>query len=248
MERQPVVINSDSAESDAAAKLRGERFGIYKVGALMARGRTGFVFHGRDTRRSLPVVLGIFDAGILQDEAAVERFTRTLKQVVPLRHPHLLKVYAAGKTGDHCWIAKEYVQGEILADIIGRVGTLGGIDWRNAVKIGVYIARALDYAHGKNLNHGNVTANNILVGKIPAETKLADLAVAAALGDDSADPRIDIRDLGATLQAMLVSPTDAAAPTQLRDIVAKMLSNQPASAREVLGALESMAKAEKTTY
>ena len=250
-----------SSVRDAAASLRGERFGNYKVGSLLARGRTGYVFHGRDTRRNLPVVLKVVDAGFLTNDAAIERFTRTLKQVLPLRHPHLLKVYAAGRTGEHCWIAKEYLEGESLAAIIGRVGSLGNIDWRNVVKVGVYISRCLDYAHGKKLIHGNVTPNNILVGKVPAATNLADLAVSAALGEEPiiVDPRIDVHGLGATLHTMLtgqpppikgnVPPPDAAAaPKLLRDIVVKMLSKQPVSAREVLADLESLAKAEKLTY
>src|SRR5436190_9711349 len=184
-----VAAKSDHAPKRKSAQaLSGQKLGHYKVGNLLARGRNGFVYHARDTRRNLPCVLKVLEASFLRQEHAVERFTGMMKAVLPLRHPHLLKVYGAGKTGDYCWIAKEYIHGESLAAVIGRIDTAGKIDWRNVLKIGIYLARALDYSHGKKLIHQNVTPHNIILGKSPRQTKLADLMVAVAIEDDPLEP------------------------------------------------------------
>lgn len=173
-----------------AEELVGQKLGHYRVGSLLARGRSGYVFHGRDSRRNLPVVLKVFERDFLRREGGAEKFVADMKSTLPLRHPNLVKVYGAGRTGDHCWIAKEYVAGESLSALIARIAEVdvGRIDWRNAVRVGVCLARALAYAHGKDLVHGNVTPPNVLLGKTPHETKVADLMVARAVDDDPLRP------------------------------------------------------------
>ncbi len=249
-----VEAKSDHAPKRKSAQaLSGQKLGHYKVGNLLARGRNGYVFHARDTRRNLPIVLKVLEASFLRQDHAVERFTQMMKAVLPLRHPHLLKVYGAGKTGDYCWIAKEYVHGESLAAVIGRVDVAGKIDWRNVLKIGIYLARALVYAHGKKLIHQNVTPHNIILGRTPQETKLADLMVSIAIEDDPLEPisamgtpaeglsfqspertvkggpvdvRTDIYSLGATLYAMLAGRPPFQGTT-VDELVAKIRDDAP---------------------
>lgn len=249
-----VEAKSDHAPKRKSAQaLSGQKLGHYKVGNLLARGRNGYVFHARDTRRNLPIVLKVLEASFLRQDQAVERFTQMMKAVLPLRHPHLLKVYGAGKTGDYCWIAKEYVHGESLAAVIGRIDVAGKIDWRNVLKIGIYLARALDYAHGKNLIHQNVTPHNIILGRTPQETKLADLMVSIAIDDDPLAPisamgtpaeslsfqspertvkggpvdvRTDIYSFGATLYAMLAGRPPFQGTT-VEELVAKIRDDAP---------------------
>lgn len=214
-----------------AQELVGQTIAHYKLGAILAKGKTGFVFHARDAKRNLPMALKILDPSISENDDKVKRFVEAMKAVLPLRHAHLVRVNGAGKTASHCWIAMEYIAGESLAAVIGRVEHTGPLDWRHIVKIGVYLAQALDYAHSKDLIHQNVTPINILVGRNITDTKLADLMLASALYDDptkpisaagvpsedlsymppertdgpdaAVDPRTDLYSLGATLYAML---------------------------------------------
>jgi len=171
-----------------AEGLIGQKLGNYKVGSVLARGRHGFVFHGKDTRRNLAVALKVLDPGYGSDDATIKRFVDAMKQVLPLRHPHLLKVFGAGKTGPHCWIAEEYVHGESLAAVIGRTEASGAIDWRHAVRVGVFLAQALAFAHSKKILHLNVAPHNVLIGRSPRETKLTDLMLSSALGEDPTAP------------------------------------------------------------
>jgi serine/threonine-protein kinase len=107
---------------------------------------------------------------------------------MPLSHPHLLKIYGAGKTGNHCWVATEYIPGDSLAAVIGRMEKSGKLDWKGVIRVGIYLVRALEYAHGKNLVHQNVTPQNILVGKKQQNTKLTDLMLALATEEDPTTP------------------------------------------------------------
>src|SRR5262245_58715722 len=214
-----------------AHALVGKTFSHYQLGSILARGRSGFVFHGRDVKRNLPIVVKVLDPAISNDKKLMQRFVRAMKAVLPLRHPHLVRVYGAGKTEGHCWVAKEYVRGESLAAVISRIEVAGHLDWRRVTHAAFYIGRALDYAHSRKIVHQNVSPLNILLGGHVQEAKLSDLMLATALEEDptrpvsaaglpseslaymspertdgpdaKVDARTDIYSLGATVYAML---------------------------------------------
>ena len=216
---------------DWAQTLLGKTFSHYQLTSILARGKSGFVFHARDAQRSLPVVVKVLDPVFSGDVKKVQRFVKAMKAVLPLRHPHLVRVYGAGKTEGYCWVAKEYVPGESLAAVIGRAPVAGRLDWRRVAQVAFSIGKALLYAHGKNIVHQNVTPQNILLGQTVGETKLTDLMLAAALEEDptvpisaagvpseslaymppertdgpgsAVDARADVYSLGATVYAML---------------------------------------------
>jgi serine/threonine protein kinase len=171
-----------------ARQLPGQKFSHYKIGSLLAQGKTGYVFHARDMRKNVDLALKILDPRYGASDEVVKRFVEAMKTVLPLRHPNLVKVYGAGKSGPHCWVAMEYVSGESLAAVIGRIDSSGPLDWRQVVRVVVYLTRALVYAHGKNIIHQCVTPQNILLGKNMPHTKLADLMLASAIERDPTVP------------------------------------------------------------
>jgi serine/threonine protein kinase len=217
--------------TDWAKALVGQTISHYTITAPLARGKTGYIFHAQDSRNETPVALKVLRSDFGQDEKKVQHFIEAMKTVMPLAHPHLLKIYGAGKTGDHCWVATEYVPGDSLSAVIGRIDKVGKLDWKGVLRVGVYLARALEFAHAKNLIHQNVTPQNILVGKAPQNTKLTDLMLALATEENptkpisaagapseslpylspertdgpgaAVDARTDIYSLAATLYAML---------------------------------------------
>ena len=217
--------------TDWAKALVGQTLSHYKISDALARGNMSYSFHARDTRSDTAVVLKVLHPDFGEDEKKVQRFIEVMKTVMPLSHPHLLKIFGAGKTGNHCWIATEYIPGDSLAAVIARIEKAGKIDWKSVVRVGIYLAQALEFAHEKNLIHQNVTPQNILVGKKPQNTKLTDLMLALATEEDPTKPisaaglpspslpylspertdgpgatidaRTDVYSLGATLYAMI---------------------------------------------
>jgi serine/threonine-protein kinase len=154
-----------------------------------------------------------------------------MKTALPLRHPHLVTVYGAGKSGLYCWVAMEYVAGENLTQVIERLGVGGVLDWRHAFRVAVQVGGALAYAHERHIIHRNVTPRNILVDAPSKIAKLGDLMLAKALegtlaqqitrpgelvgdvaymapertrGLTEVDGRSDLYGLGATVYALLV--------------------------------------------
>jgi serine/threonine protein kinase len=211
-------------------ELAGTKLSHFEVGPVIARGRSGVVFQARDTNDDREVAFKVLYPEYSKNDDEMQRFVRAMKTVLPLRHPNLVSLYGAGKTGPYCWIAMEFVEGESLTQIIHRIGTAGMLDWRHALRVAIHVARALDFAHEHAIIHRNITPTNILVRSSDKQTKLGDLLLAKALegtlaeqitrpgelvgdvsymspertrGSAEVDGRSDIYSLGATVYALL---------------------------------------------
>jgi serine/threonine-protein kinase len=185
---RPVAAQPAQSPNAWARALVGQTMSNYKITAPLAPGKSGFIFHAEHVPTETAVAFKVLRAEFGKDEKKVQHFIDAMKKVMPLSYVHLLKILGAGKTGDHCWIATEYVAGESLAAVVGRIPKSGKLDWKAVTRVGVYLSRALEYAHGKGLNHQNVTPQNVLVGKKPQNTKLIDLMLSTAIEEDPTKP------------------------------------------------------------
>lgn len=210
--------------------LIGTELSHYRIDKLIARGQSGVVFQAHDTRDDKTVALKVLP-DLAENEQDMQRFIRTLKTMMPLHHPNLIRIYLAGKTGRNCWVAMEWIEGESLTDVIRRIGVAGMLDWRHALRTAIHIGRALQFAHEHNIIHRNVTPTNIMIRSSDKVALLGDLMLAKAIegslvqkvtrrgellgnlaymapertkGDDSEiDGRSDLYGLGATAYALL---------------------------------------------
>jgi hypothetical protein len=217
--------------ADRLTELVGKSLGRYDVGQIVAKGHAGIVFGARDTKEDRVVALKVLWPEFARNEDEMQRFIRAMKTMMPLRHPNLVTIFNAGKTGPYCWIAMEFVQGESLTEVIQRIGTANMLDWRHALRVAVHIGRALEFAHGQHIIHRDITPRNILIQGVDKLAKLGDVMLAKALegtlaeqitrpgelvGDlrymspertrgnpDEIDGRSDVWSLGATLYHML---------------------------------------------
>src|SRR5205085_412824 len=83
----------------------GQTLGHYDIGPVIGRGSSCIVFHATDTKDNRPVAFKVLLPEFSRDEEEMQRFVRAMKTVMPLRHPNLIALYAAGKTGGYCWSA-----------------------------------------------------------------------------------------------------------------------------------------------
>jgi serine/threonine protein kinase len=217
-----------AAGAEQLTALSGQKLSHYDIGPVIGKGSSSIVFHATDTKDNRSVALKVLLPEFSRDEESMQRFIRAMKTILPLRHPNLISLYAAGKTGAYCWLAMEYVAGENLTEVIQRIGVAGMLDWRHAYRVAMHIGRALAHAHGEQIVHRNVTPKNILVEATTKAAKLGDLMLAKALeggpqytrpgellgdvaymspertrGMTEVDVRSDLYGLGATVYALL---------------------------------------------
>jgi serine/threonine protein kinase len=230
MRDAPGAAGDKAAQPDQLRTLSGQKLSHFDVGPVIGQGSTCMVFHATDTTDNRAVALKVLLPEFARDDDEVQRFVRAVKTVLPLRHPNLIAVYGAGKTGPHCWVAMEFIAGEDMVRVIERIGVAGMLDWRYAFKVAVQVGRALAYAHEQQIVHRNVTPKNILLETPSKSAKLGDLMKAKAMegvlakqitrpgelvgdltymspertrGTTEVDVRSDLYGLGATTYALL---------------------------------------------
>jgi serine/threonine protein kinase len=212
-------------------ELTGSVIAHFQVGPVVAKGRSGIVFHAYDFQNDRTVALKVLRPEFARDPQEVQRFIRAMRTMLPLQHPNLVTLHSAGKKGPYCWIAMEFVEGESLTQILKRIGVAGMLDWRHAFRVAVHIGRVL---------HRNLTPQNVLVRKSDKTAKLGDLMLAKALegalaqqitqpgeilgdvhymspertrGAEEVDERSDLYSLGALLYALLAGRTPFETPS-----------------------------------
>ena len=161
--------------------LTGQTISHFELGQPLARGRTGTIYKARDTRDGKDVAFKVYHADFTSDDEDVQRFIRAMTTVVELHHPNLIALYGAGKRGETCWTAMEYVDGEPLTKLIEKFGTLKMLDWQFALKVGAHVAQALEAAHEKHIIHRNISPESILIRTKDKAAKLGDMMLAKAM-------------------------------------------------------------------
>jgi serine/threonine-protein kinase len=241
------------AGSEPLTGLVGKTLSNYHIEAMIAKGASGVIFRARDTSNDTPVALKVLQPEFAANDEDMQRFIRAMKTVLGLRHPNIVSLHKAGKTGSHCWLAMDLVEGESMAQVIRRIGVAGMLDWRYGFRVAVHIARALDYAHSNSIIHRNVTPQNILWRASDKTVLLGDLMLAKALegtlaqqitrpgellgdvaymapertrGVTELDGRCDLYGLGATVYA-LVAGRPPFAEGSLPELIAKIRTAEP---------------------
>lgn len=90
-----------------------------------------------------------------------DRLSREAQMAAKIDHPHAVRTYDHGQTADGApFIVMELLEGETLADRIGRDGALGLADARRLVS---QVAQVLTEAHGLGIVHRDIKPQNIVL-------------------------------------------------------------------------------------
>jgi pSer/pThr/pTyr-binding forkhead associated (FHA) protein len=166
---------------DEVYKLEGQLLGHYQIGPILGRGQSGVVFQAEDKKSNLAVALKVLAPTFPASDAELQGLIRVLKAVAPLRHPHLLTLYGAGKTGPYCWIAREHVPGENLAALVERLAKEGRLGWKRGCRVAVQLGWVLNFLNLRHVLHTCITPANILIEAGTKAAKLADVMLDKAL-------------------------------------------------------------------
>ena len=266
MAEHTVAAQAPPAAGGGGAALVGTQIHHYEITKVLSQGSTSVVLLARDSEKNRDVALKVLLPELATDEEEMQRFIRAMKTMHPIRHPNIIRIYNAGKTNDHVWVAMEYVDGESVAAMIERIGTVGMLDWRDAFRVCVHIARALNEAFEHKIIHRNITPENILVRSEDKVAKLGDMMLAKALegtkveqitqpgqligpipfmppertlGSSDVDCRADIYSLGATVYALLTGrpPVEGGS---LPELIMKIRDEEPQPPKDFQLSIDDM--------
>ncbi len=230
--------------------LTGTQFMRFRVGNLISQSATGTVYKAFDPRHDRVVALKIYSQLSQSDETSQRRFIRSVRTMITLNHPNLVRLITAGRWRQTCFAVTEYVEGETVSDLVRRNGIAGMLDWRTAWQIAISVAHGLEFAHSQQIIHRNLHPDHILLGRTPASVRLGELTLAKALDDSQAaltrpgeivgdyqylapeqlsgqpvDARADLYSLGATLYTILTGRPPFTGP--IAELLSRILNERP---------------------
>lgn len=148
----------------------------YQMVAPLGRGGMGEVCLAHDTRLDRRIALKFLTTSLAADQEAGRRLLREAKSSAALDHPFICKTYETGELEGRPFIAMEYVEGSTLKQRLDG----GPLPLREALRLAVEIADALDYAHRRGIVHRDLKPSNVMLTP-EGHVKLLDFGVARRL-------------------------------------------------------------------
>ena len=136
------------------------RLGRYVLQSELGRGGFAVVYRARDTNLEMDVALKVLKPAWLDDAKAVHRFLREARQVAPLTHPHIVRIFDVGQEEGRLFIAMELIKGRSLQQLVADEGPL---PWAQTLMLLGQAAEALDFAHRHGLVHRDIKPANLIL-------------------------------------------------------------------------------------
>jgi len=142
----------------------------------------GEVWRAKDTKLGREVAIKTLPAEFAQDADRLARFEREAKLLASLNHPNIASIHGFEKDNGTHFLIMELVEGDTLADRIGR----GAIPTEESLKLALQIAVALKAAHEKGVIHRDLKPANIKVTD-ENSVKVLDFGLAKAFAGEEAE-------------------------------------------------------------
>ncbi len=182
--------------------------GIYEIVKPLGHGGMGEVYLARHTKLDIYRAIKILLPKIAASNSIfTTRFMREARLAIQLEHPNIINVMDANRDEELSiyYIVMEYVDGGTVRNLIRRNGAFAE---KEALKIILCVARALEAAEKHKIVHRDIKPDNIMLTK-DNMVKLADLGIAKSTGDHS--------EVGSPVTEALIGTPAYVAPEQARN-------------------------------
>jgi serine/threonine protein kinase len=186
----------------------GKKLGPYEILASLGSGAMGEVWKARDTR------LGRIVAIKKVKEQHNERFKQEARSIAALNHPNICQIHDIGPD----YLVLEFVAGKPLPNPLPE---------KEAIRLAIQIAAALEAAHKKGIIHRDLKPSNIMITD-EGSAKLLEFGLAKLYEQDASISNLPTEDM---------PPTQAGA---VLGTVAYMCPNRPKDGRRMFDRTSSL--------
>ena len=153
----------------------GTKLGPYEIQSPLGAGGMGEVYRAKDTRLNRTVAIKVLSTHLSDNPEIRQRFEREARAISALNHPHICQLYDLGSQNGTDFLVMEFLEGETLADRLGK----GAMPLGDVLQIGTAVAEALAFAHRQGIVHRDLKPSNIML--TPGGAKLMDFGLAKPL-------------------------------------------------------------------
>jgi len=136
----------------------GSKLGSYEIIAPLGAGGMGVVYKAKDTKLPRQVAIKVLKPN-LADANSILRFRHEAEVLASLSYPNIVTIHEVGEEGHTFYIAMEFVDGQVLSDVL-RAGPMA-ID--DLFDVATQIATGLAFAHRSGIVHRDLKPKNIVI-------------------------------------------------------------------------------------
>lgn len=161
-----------------------KQIGDYSIDCEIGRGGMGVVYRATDRHLGRSVAIKSLPTGLADNPELIARFEQEAKTLAALNHSNIGGIHGIEEVQGRKYLILEYVDGETLADILGR----GPLGVGKTLEICSQIACGLSTAHEAGFVHRDLKPANIKITR-DGVAKVLDFGLARALpANESGSP------------------------------------------------------------
>jgi serine/threonine protein kinase/tetratricopeptide (TPR) repeat protein len=152
----------------------------YRLNRVLGRGGMGTVYLAHDTLLERQVALKVVHDWLLGRDAdpLLALFQREARTLAGLNHPGITQIFDySGAYSSRLYLVMEYVPGLSASRLIDCHGPLAAPE---LCRVGIAVASALFYAHGRGIIHQDLKPDNVLISE-EGQVKLTDFGISKRL-------------------------------------------------------------------
>jgi serine/threonine-protein kinase len=153
----------------------------YQVLSTIGQGSMGVVLKARQLSMDRVVAIKILLKQLAANKEFIDRFFREAKIAAKLAHNNVVQAIDSGEIGGQYYFIMEYVDGTNIKKELDKPNKV--YEEKEAVRIILQVAEALEHANQKGLIHRDIKPENIMLTK-DGTAKLADLGLARLTTDE----------------------------------------------------------------
>src|SRR6266446_5308632 len=153
----------------------------YRILRRLGAGGMGEVYLAEDSLLGRKVAIKVLPARSMADEKARSRLIREARTAARLDHPNICAIHEVGEDQSLSFIVMQHVEGETLAERMGRQP----LELNEALDVAVQVADALVEAHALGIIHRDMKPANVML-TARGQAKVMDFGLAKLVQDASA--------------------------------------------------------------